>query len=92
MRFELAGLGVCIVALLACAGSSHTKVAKGTYAIECKRNKGNCYEEAQTVCPGGFDIVDSDSKEGAIVTHYEATDQYVATPTYNGEMLIKCTQ
>lgn len=81
-------LGLVVALLLACAGSSHTRIQSGMYSISCKRNRANCYEEAAAVCPRGFDILDGDSQRGAIV--HPMGNSAIVTPTYKGELLVQC--
>jgi hypothetical protein len=85
----MAGL---VGALVGCH-ASHDQVRgpDGTtdwYSIECKRNQGNCYEEAGDVCPNGYDIADAGGHSGTYV-HADQSG-VVAVPTYRGHMLIKC--
>lgn len=88
LRTATFGLLLTIGALLACAGASSTKVGRDTFAIDCHTSRKNCYQEAAKVCPYGFDIADSSDKQGAIVT--PVGDSAVVTPTYQGEMLVRC--
>jgi hypothetical protein len=70
------------------------------YAIDCKRNRANCYEEASLVCPGGFDVLDGSDHHGAYAvsntqaygTKNHASAQTTTTyiPTYSGELLVRC--
>jgi hypothetical protein len=91
MRYEIGGLLVCLVAILACGSSAfHTRIAPETYAITCKKEQIACYRKAVEVCPAGFDILDSSGKQGAVVTHHTATKTSVVHPTYSGEMLVRC--
>jgi hypothetical protein len=89
MRYEIGGLLVCLVAILACGSAvSHTLIAPGTYAITCKKEQVGCYKRAAKVCPVGFDVLDSSGKQGAVVQHSKSSS--VAVPTYTGEMLVRC--
>ncbi len=81
--------------LVAC-GASATKVAgpdgKGTwYAVSCRRSQSNCYEKAGEVCPNGYHVADASDHEGVYVSAGGFTGTQV-TPTYNGEMMIKCKE
>ena len=83
-------LALWATTLLACAGASHTMIAADTYSISCKRNAGNCYEEAAKVCPSGFDVVDAQNQKGAVANTNYSTGQTTVTPTYQGQMLVRC--
>jgi hypothetical protein len=76
------------LAVSACASSAHTWLSADTASISCKRNAANCYEEASAVCPRGFDVLDSQGKQGAVAW----SNAYATTvaPTYDGQMLIRC--
>ena len=77
-----------ILALLTACASSSNYLGRGMYSIECRRSQGNCYEEAARVCPGGFDVMDGSGRQGAVVQSWGNTA--TVTPTYNGEMLVRC--
>ncbi len=79
---------IASVALIAC-GASSTPVrgpdgANDWFSITCRRNQGNCIEEAGEVCPHGYVVASTESREGLYA------DRNVIVPAYNGEMLIKC--
>lgn len=90
---ETFGLLLCVAVLLACAGASSTQIGKDTFSIECKRNRGNCYEEAAEVCPNGFEMLDGSESSGvyAVANSYGKTTTVTAVPIYKGEMLVRCT-
>lgn len=93
MRQETFGLTLTICALLACAGSSSTRIGRDTYSVECKRKRGNCYEEAARRCPHGFDVLDGSDHRGAVVVanqYSPNTATATVIPTYDGELLIRC--
>lgn len=73
-----------------CAGASHSWVGGDQWSIACKRNAGNCYSEAAKVCPSGFDVVDAQGQHGAIAQTNYSTGQTFVTPTYSGQMLVRC--
>jgi hypothetical protein len=91
-RGEYVGLGVCLGALLACAGASSTRVGRDTFTIECKRSRANCYEEAAAVCPNGFEVLDGVERSGTYATANTVgnTTTVTAVPIYKGEMLVRC--
>lgn len=90
MRYETFGLLITIGALLACAGASSTKIGRDTYSIECRRNQGNCYEEAAERCDGrDFDVLDGSERNGALVTR-TGENAAMVTPVHHGELLIRC--
>lgn len=60
-------------------------IGPNTYEISCRRSRANCWQEAQKVCPGGFQQVD-----GADHTAYIVSSGTVV-PAYKGEMIVKCT-
>lgn len=78
--------------LLACAHADSTKIGPGTYAIECNQKRRVCYEEAATVCPHGFDVLDGSDRSGTYATANTVGNQTTVTtmPIYKGEMLVKC--
>lgn len=92
-NFETFGLLGCVGVLLACAGASSTRIGQDTYSIECKRKRGNCYEEAAAVCPNGFELIDGSESSGvyAVANNYGKTTTVTAVPIYKGEMLVRCT-
>jgi len=59
--------------------------------VGCKRSRSNCYEEAQRVCPDGFDVLDgsSSSRGGMLIP---SGDGAIFATTYRGDMLIRCEQ
>jgi hypothetical protein len=90
MRY-LVILGLLAFGLGAC-GATSTLVGPGAYSIECKRNRGECYQEAGRVCPQGFDVRDGSEQNGVYVQSqtYGNNTQTTAFPTYSGTMLVQC--
>ena len=81
----------CLV-VLGCAGASSTKVGRGLYSIECRRSVGNCYEEAATVCPDGFDVENASDQSGAYAhtNTFNGTTTTTVTPVVRASMLVRC--
>jgi len=86
-----------IVALLACSFASSTPVngpdgEPGWYSVTCKRDMGNCFEEAGDRCPHGYVTEDDDRREGTVhVANYNQYGGYSSTvPRFRGHLLIKC--
>lgn len=83
---------VIVLLLVGCGASSSRVVgpdgSNDWYSITCRRNMSNCLERAGEVCPSGYDTAAEREREGyaAQVNTYGGT----LTPTYRGELLIKC--
>jgi hypothetical protein len=61
------------------------------FAINCRGDQNNCFEEAGDVCPGGYDIVDdSQGTTGVQITSGYASGISV-DKKFAGRMLITCT-
>ncbi len=73
-------------------GSSSTWVmlsdGRGAWHISCRRSEVNCLEEAQDVCPRGYQVVGEGTSQGIVATQWGQTT--VVSPTYGGAMLIRC--
>lgn len=67
----LLGLGAAL-SLVACeeSGFQVVKAADGARAlrVKCKQPADDCLEEARTACRRGYDVVDSESHEGAALS------------------------
>lgn len=90
---RVAALSLCLVVsvLFACAGASHELVGPDTYSVSCKRNQSNCWKEAAKACPSGYDIIDGQGHEAAVINRNVYTGEATGvTPVYSGEMLVKC--
>ncbi len=59
-------------------------IGPNTYEVTCRRNRANCWEEAQKRCPGGFTQVDGADRSSYIVSGN------AVIPAYKGEMIIQC--
>lgn len=87
---------VAAASLLGCGASSRAVRGPdgepGWFAINCRRNQANCYEEAGAVCPAGYSIADSQGRmvyaSGASVNRYGGNAW--AASGYQGELLVKC--
>ena len=55
-----------------------------TTLIECL-DESRCIVEAKRVCPRGYLVLDAGAREGNVVM-----SNGVASPTYRGQMLIRC--
>ncbi len=76
------------VLLMVSCGAESTYLGNGQWSVECRRSRGNCYEEAAYVCPHGFDVIDADDQRGAFIT--SNGDTATVMPTYKGQLLIRC--
>jgi hypothetical protein len=89
---RLYAAAVVALALAACgAESEQVRGPDGSmnwYAVSCRRDPANCYEEAGDLCPHGYVTVDQGSEQGAAVSRFG--DSAIITPTFHGHMLIKC--
>jgi hypothetical protein len=61
------------------------------FAIRCRGDQTNCFEEAGEVCPRGYDILeDARDTSGVQITSGYATGISV-DKKFSGQMLVKCT-
>jgi hypothetical protein len=92
---RFAGVSV-ILAVAACASSSRPVNGPdgepGWYSVSCRRDMGNCEEEAGDVCPHGYITAnESEHEHPVVLSTYDAYggSTYVGH-SYRGHMLIKC--
>jgi hypothetical protein len=73
--------------------ATSTAVGPNTFSIDCKRSRTHCYEEAATVCPRGYDVLDGSEQAGSFtqVNAYGNTAVATSYPTYEGQMLVRCS-
>jgi len=83
MRLITIGLAASVT--LGGCGASSSIIGPRTYQVTCRRSQANCWEEAQRVCPNGFDQLDR-----ADHTAYVVSGSAVV-PAYKGEMIVRCT-
>lgn len=87
MRAIMLGLVTCF--LTACGSSSHAIQSPDgnhgqTQSISCRRTIENCWEEAASTCPRGYDVLDRGSDFKMIPTAIGP----VATQKHS--MLVRC--
>jgi hypothetical protein len=82
--------------LAVCAACSHTRAhqimgpdgSHDWYLIRCRGDEG-CFDKAEEVCPGGYELAEKTSKDGATVLQW--SDRVTTVhPIDRGRMLIKC--
>jgi hypothetical protein len=81
----LLSLGACT----ACASASSEMIGPETYSVECRRSQANCYKEAASQCPQGFEVLDSSGRSKPVVT--ANGNSFLMTTKYRGELLVRCT-
>lgn len=88
------GIWISVLAVSGCVTTAYSEPVAGPdgmpgwWAIHCKHGVSRCYAMAGKQCPQGYDIAGSESTHGAIANSFGST--VVVTPTYRGEMIVKC--
>jgi hypothetical protein len=100
IRFEtLERLPLAAILLTtACASTSASIISEDPTRLDitCRSSLDNCYERAKEECPNGFTVVDRADHSGAIASTYGSSygsnyhSTTIATPVYNGEMIVEC--
>lgn len=93
MKFIAMMMAMSVMA--GCAASSqHFRGPDGSdwVSISCRRNQGNCYEEAGLTCPNGYQVQDQSGRQGAVAisSYNRYGGSTTVVPTYRGEMIVKC--
>lgn len=86
---HLLGLSLLVVS---CVTSRDVMAPDGSLAhyIECPRSQDRCMDEAAELCPRGYDVIGSGGQHGALVQANAQTGIATVTPTYRGNMTVKC--
>jgi hypothetical protein len=91
-----------VAALAACGPAVSSTLVRGPdgkdnwVAITCKDSQGACFAEAGRVCPGGYDLADSEGHVGQSSSSYAQADSHGSVAmsrsrtTYTGEVLVHC--
>jgi hypothetical protein len=60
--------------------------------IECPHDIAECMDRAASLCPQGYDVIDSGGQHGAIAqtSHEPYASNTVVSPTFRGNMTIAC--
>jgi hypothetical protein len=88
-RSSAMGALLVLVSCAACASASSEQIGPQTYSIECRRSQTNCYSEAASQCPQGFEVLDSNGRSRPVVT--ANGNSFLMTTKYRGELLVRCT-
>lgn len=80
------------LALAGCASSARRVMAPDGYQaiyVTCRRSQLNCMERAAQECPGGYRVLDSSERSGAVVMDH-GNGVASVTSTHRGTLVIRC--
>jgi hypothetical protein len=81
MRFL--AMAACVVA---CSNAWSTQLSPNAYSIECSGGPQSCAEEAQDLCPRGYDVLGQTQRpeRGAVVSGG------MAVPVHRATLVVRC--